>query len=44
MMGSVQGGSMLVHVETNNVEREGATAIVKKYRQSELFTRHGLSR
>ena len=28
-----KGGSVLVHVGTNNVEREGITAIVKKYRQ-----------
>ena len=27
------GGSVLVHVGTNNVEREGTTAIVRKYRQ-----------
>ena len=25
-------GSVLVHVGTNNVEREGTTAIVRKYR------------
>ena len=28
------GGSILVHVGTNNAEREGTTAIVKKYRYS----------
>ena len=28
-----KGGSVLVHVGTNNVEREGTTAIVRKYRQ-----------
>ena len=27
-----KGGSVLVHVGTNNVEREGTTAIVRKYR------------
>ena len=27
------GGSILVHVGTNNAEREGTTAIVRKYRQ-----------
>ena len=32
-MGSGKGGSFLVHVGTNNVEREGTTAIVRKYRQ-----------
>ena len=31
-MGSRKGGSVLVYVGTNNVEREGATAIVRKYR------------
>ena len=33
IVGSVKGGSVLVHVGTNNVEREGTTAIVRKYRQ-----------
>ena len=33
IVGSGKGGSVLVHVGTNNVEREGTTAIVKKYRQ-----------
>ena len=32
-MGSGKGGPVLVHVGTNNVEREGTTAIVKEYRQ-----------
>ena len=32
-MGSGKSGSVLVHVWTNNVEREGTTAIVRKYRQ-----------
>ena len=32
IVGSVKGGSVLVHVGTNNVEREGTTAIVRKYR------------
>ena len=31
-MGSGKGGSVLAHVGTNNVEREGTTAIVRKYR------------
>ena len=31
-MGSSKGGSVLVHVGTNNAEREGTTAIVEKYR------------
>ena len=33
IVGSGKGGSVLVHVWTNNVEREGTTAIVRKYRQ-----------
>ena len=33
IVGLGKGGSVLVHVETNNVEREGTTAIVRKYRQ-----------
>ena len=33
IVGSVKGGSVLAHVGTNNVEREGTTAIVRKYRQ-----------
>ena len=33
IIGSGKGGSVLVHVGTNNVEREGTTAIVRKYRQ-----------
>ena len=33
IVGSGKGGSVLVHVRTNNVEREGTTAIVRKYRQ-----------
>ena len=33
VVGSGKGGSVLVHVGTNNVEREGITAIVRKYRQ-----------
>ena len=33
-MGSGKGGSVLVHVGTNNVEREGTTAIVRKYSNS----------
>ena len=32
IVGSDKGGSVLVHVGTNNVEREGTTAIVRKYR------------
>ena len=30
---SSKGGSVLVHVGTHNVEREGTTAIVRKYRK-----------
>ena len=33
IVGSGKGGSVLVHVGTNNVKREGTTAIVRKYRQ-----------
>ena len=32
IVGSGKGGSVLVHVGTSNVEREGTTAIVRKYR------------
>ena len=32
IVGSGKGGSVLVNVGTNNVEREGTTAIVRKYR------------
>ena len=43
-MGPGKGGSILVHVGTNNAEREGITAIVRKYRQLEQLSRYGLSR
>ena len=33
IVGSGKGGSVLVHVGTNNVESEGTTAIVRKYRK-----------
>ena len=33
IVGSDKGGSVLVHVGTNNEEREGTIAIVRKYRQ-----------
>ena len=32
IVGSGKGGSVLVHVGANNVEREGTTAIARKYR------------
>ena len=32
IVGSGKGGSVLVHIGTNNVERGGTTAIVTKYR------------
>ena len=32
IMGSGKGGSVLVHIGTNNLEREGTTAIDRKYR------------
>ena len=45
IVGSGNGRSVLVHVGTNNVEREGTTAIVKKYRHwSEHESRRRLSR
>ena len=28
-----QGGSILVHIETNNADREGTTKIGQRYRQ-----------
>ena len=33
IVGSGKGRSVLVNVGTNNIEREGTTAIVRKYRQ-----------
>ena len=33
IVGSGKGGSVLVHVGTNNVESEGTTAIARKYRK-----------
>ena len=33
IVGSGNGGSVLVYVGTNYVEREGTTALVRKYRQ-----------
>ena len=33
IVSSGKGGSVLVHVGTKNVEREGTTAIVRKNRQ-----------
>ena len=32
IVGLGKGGSVLVHIGTNNVERKGTTAIVRKYR------------
>ena len=32
IVGSGKGGSVLIHVRINNVEREGTTAIVRKYK------------
>ena len=32
MMGRGNGLSILVHIETNNADKEGTTAIVEKYR------------
>ena len=31
IIGSGKGGSVLVHVETNNIEREDTTELVGKY-------------
>ena len=33
IVGSGKGGSILVYVGTNNVKREGTTAIVRKYKK-----------
>ena len=33
IVGPAKGGSIQVHVVTSNAEREGTTAVVKKYRQ-----------
>ena len=35
VLGPGKGTSIVVHVRTNNTEREGTTTIVKKYRQLE---------
>ena len=32
IMGRGNGGSILVHIRTNNAEKEGTTTIVEKYR------------
>ena len=32
IMGRVNGGSILVHIGTNNADKEGTTAILEKYR------------
>ena len=32
IMGRGNGGTILVHVRTNNADKEGTTAIVEKYR------------
>ena len=32
IMGRGNGGTLLVHIATNNADKEGTTAIVKKYR------------
>ena len=32
-MGRGKGGAILVHVGTNNTDKEGITAIVEKYRK-----------
>ena len=33
IMGRGKGGTILVHIETNNADKEGTTAIVDKYRK-----------
>ena len=33
IMGRGNGGTILVHVRTNNTDKEGTTAIVEKYRK-----------
>ena len=32
IMGRGNGGSILVHIGTNNADKEGSTAILEKYR------------
>ena len=43
IMGRGNGGTILVHVGTNNADKEGTTAILKKYRdllrRTKQFTR-----
>ena len=39
IVGSGKGGSVLVHVGTNNIEREGTIAIVRKYRNLTRFNK-----
>ena len=43
IVGPGKGGSILVYVGTNNAEREGTTALVRKYGQL-VRTFNGLSR
>lgn len=33
VLGHCKGGTILVHVETNNADMEGTTGIIQKYRQ-----------
>ena len=33
VLGHGQGGYILLHVETNNADRDGSTRIVKRYRE-----------
>ena len=40
IVGSGKGGSVLAHVGTNNVEREGTTVIVRKYRNLVRTLKH----
>ena len=40
IMGRGNGGSILVHVGTNNADKEGTTAIVDKYRNRLKETKH----
>ena len=40
IMGRGKGGTILVHVGTNNADKEGTTAIVEKYRELLKKTKH----
>ena len=39
IMGRANGGSILVHIGTNNADKEGTTAILEKYRNLLIKTK-----